>query len=312
MRWSLEPATHGVGLWLVGRGDRRVEVIAAPGTRIAAAECEPWQRTMLPLAGWRHASWDIAADRPVNLDRDSPDSDVLPIDTLEVLELVDPALHEPVRLILEDQLAQLEAMDLLPAVTQDPSFESVAHRQLTAVAWVRGELARAFSDLYPDLQNPSALVSGAGARLSAGKARLRPLSEKPDLPNNLQELEAQMSVTAYSRGLGVRELARLLKRRVIWRAFERLPRVMLVGLFVLSPSRGDLHELVIRWLTERAYHHDWPLIVDLAGIEGRRQRFRAVAWPERQWGVDSQGGTAAEVRVDAASVQASRGHFHTA
>jgi hypothetical protein len=269
MKWSVEPATHGLGRWFVGRGEHGVEVIAAPGTPIPAAESEPWG---VPprLAGWRYASWPRELDKPLNIDRDPPEHGICLIVTREVLALIDDRLHETVRRVLEDQLAQLEAMDLLPGMTQDPEFEQAAHRELMAIAWLRSEMADAFPERYPHYRQPVALVTTA--RRASEETMLGPT------PKNVEELESQLRTTVYSRGLGGRELVRLLRRRIIWRSIKWLPRILLIVMFAISRDDGELHELVARWLTEQAFKSGWPLMAHLEEVRGRANRLLALGW----------------------------------
>lgn len=273
VRWTVEPATRGVGRWYVGRAEDRIDVIAAPGSSIASAEGDPW-RSHPQLAGWRHTSWERTLDRHINLDRDAPDVEPRTISTREVLELVDVRLHDSIREALVEQLTCLEAMDLLPTMTQDPGFESAAHSELMAIAWVRAELAEAFPDHFPHLRSAEALVSTA-----------RPthlvLQPEPELPGNVEEFESRLATAVYSHGLGGRELARLLKRRIIWRVLEALPRRVLVILFMFTRNDHEPQELIARMLTQRAYRSDWPLVPRLEHLRGRLRRNLAVGWPSR-------------------------------
>src|ERR1700683_664600 len=161
MQWSVEPGTYALGTWFVGRSEDRVDVIGAPGTRIPCAEREIWH-TRPQMAGWRHASWSRVFRASLNLDRDPPDQTLRVIGTCEVLTFVDNSLHDAVRLVLVEQLKRLEAMDLLPEMTQDPTFERAAHSEIMAIAWVRAELGEAFPEEYRYLREPAGLIARRG------------------------------------------------------------------------------------------------------------------------------------------------------
>ena len=89
-----------------------------------------------------------------------------------------------------------------------------------------------------------------------------------------------MTTIVYSQGLGGRELTRLLKRRLIWRAIEPLPRWFLIAIFTLSSDAGEVHELVSRRLTSRAFESDWPVVTNPDMVSGRARRIVALGWPE--------------------------------
>jgi hypothetical protein len=284
MNWSVEPGTYAVGTWFVGRGEDHIDVISAPGTRIPCAERETWHAKPR-MAGWRHASWSRVFDAPFNIDRDPPDGPLRIIGTCEVLEFVDGSLHEAIRLVLVEQLTRLEAIDLLPEMTQDPSFERAAHSEMIAIAWVRAELAEAFPDHYQGLGEPLALVTRS--RRPPYPYRSESDAVPECLPETVAEFEAQLSTNVYSQGLGGRELMRLLKRRVIWRAIEPLPRWILIAIFVLSPDAGEVHELVSRRLTRSAFQSDWPVVTNLDKVSGRARKIKALGWPESARAVES-------------------------
>ena len=275
MKWSVEPGTFALGTWLVGRSDDRVDVIGAPGTRIPCAERAIWH-TSPQMAGWRHARWNRVIHASLNLDRDPPDRPLRVIGTCEVLELVDVSLHQAIRIVLTEQLETLEAMDLLPEMTQDPAFERAAHSEIMAVAWVRAELGEAFPEEYEHLREPAALIT---------KKRCSPYLSESDvipekLPETVAEFESQLTTIVYSQGLGGRELIRLLKRRLIWRVIEPLPRWFLIAIFTLSPDAGEIHELVSRRLTYCAFGSDWPVVTNLDKVSGRARKIVALGWPE--------------------------------
>jgi hypothetical protein len=290
----LEPATHGVGKWLVGRGEDRVDVIAAPGVPIPSAERDnPWCSNP-QLVGWRHASWKRSFERRLNLDRDAPDSDLCTISTCEVLDTIDIRLCDSVRKIMTDQLAHLQTMDSLPALTPDPEFEREARLAISAIAWVQTELVEAFPEHFPHLRNPTALVSTSrsapsGLAFSAFDPTFG--NDELHIPETAEALQAQIRPHVYSKGLGGRELWRLLKRRAGWRVMEKLPRTILVVLFACTHDGHELHDLVTRMLTEHAFQSDWPLVTHLNEVEGRIQRVLAIGWPEHHYKISHHGET---------------------
>jgi hypothetical protein len=291
MRWSLEPATHGIGKWIVGRGEDRLEVIAAPGARMPSAERDdPYA---LP-AGWRHAAWKRPQERRLNIDREAPDSALHTIGTCEVLDTIDVRLHGYVREILTQQLAHLTAMQTLPAMTAHSRFKDEARQDIGAIAWVQAELAEAFPDSFPDHlprnRNPMGRASGAGPVAHAstldpppgppGNAEREEEEEELRIPDTVQALQLRIRPHVYSEGLGGRELWRLLRRRLGWRVMERLPRAVLVMLFAGSRNGREPHELVTRMLILCAFQYDWPLVTDLDKAQGRLQSILAVGWPD--------------------------------
>jgi hypothetical protein len=260
MRWSIEPAADGVGVWLVGRDEHDAEVIAAPGSTTGWAERHLWP-TEREIAGWRWARWEWeGSDRP-NLDRDPPSAGTGTSATSEVLRTVDVCLHDAVREILEEQLARLEAIDLLPALTQDPGFEPAAHADLAALAALRMDLAEAFPQTHGYLENAAELL----------RTRHRSLPGASDqIPRTVAELEQRLIAPLYTQGLGGRELLRLLKRRMIWRILERAPRPLSIALLACSDPRSETHELADRYLRDRSVCARWPATTpSVSGIAGR-------------------------------------------
>jgi hypothetical protein len=270
MRWSIEPATHGVGTWIVGRGDQRVDVVACPGSAIWVIDHSRGEDDYSPrIAGWRYVYWEIDYDSTPNLDRDDPDCEPIIMTTRDVLDLIDVRLHETVRWLLQEQLFQLEAMELRPAITQAPGFEHAAHYELSGIAWLRTELVDAFRAYYPafgDAQNLITTHSNHDDDIVLSAA----------MPGTVAEFESRLHTTAYSRNLGGRELTRLLKRRIIWRILEHSPRRVLMTLLALTSDDWECHELVARWLKEQAFRADWPLAANVAGVHGPLRRLIAV------------------------------------
>ena len=300
MRWSLEPATHGIGKWIVGRGDDRVEVIAVPGARMPSAERDdPYARP----AGWRHAAWKRSYERRLNLDREAPDSALRTIGTCEVLDTIDVRLHGYVREVLTQQLAHLTAMQTLPAMTAHSRFKDEARQDIGAIAWVQAELAEAFPDHALRNRNPMERVNGAGPVAHARTLEPPPGSpgnegdeEQLRIPDTVQALQSRIRPHVYSEGLGGRELWRLLRRRLGWRVMERLPRAVLVLLFAGSRNGREPHELVTRMLILCAFQYDWPLVTDLDKAQGRLQSILAVGWPDHYHEMRSHDEAALSVR----------------
>jgi hypothetical protein len=250
MVWSVEPAADGIGSWLVGRAADAAEVIVPPGATTTWAELKPW--TEHPgIAGWRWGrwEWEPGGERP-NLDHDPPNAGSGTSSTREVLVAIDPELHEVVREILEQQLARLESIDLLPDLTQDRAFEAAAHRNISSLASMRSDLAQAFPETH-------GFLADDGELLRARYTVLRDAAE--DIPETVAEIEQRLMARVDDEGLGGWELLRLLKRRVIWRALDRVPRP--VAITVLAACRdphSEMHELAERYLRDRSIRARWP------------------------------------------------------
>jgi hypothetical protein len=242
MKWSLEPATRGVGTWLVGRCARGVEVIAAPGTRIPAAEAH--SRSRQRLVGWQQVWWYHKTGGRLNLDRDPPDGEVRVVDTCRVLDTVDVRLHASVQLLLEDCLVRLEDLDRRLSITLGPVCELSEHRDLETIDWVRSQLNVAFPVRARRPRDPV-------MRMAVTRASGEPAAQGQSL-----DVSCEASVATQQRArdypLGGRELARLLKRRMIWRSLELFPRRMLVVLLACHRD-GDLGELAENNLARRAW-----------------------------------------------------------
>ncbi len=270
MRWAVEPATDGVGTWLVGRALERIYVIAAPGSAITAIEfARPW-RDEAQIAGWRLAVWIFASDSHPNLDRDPPTEPTEIIDTGHVLSLVDVRLHHLVEQILVDQLSHLEAIDLLPALAQDPDYETAAHDDLAALAWARSELANAFAARHSHLLRPRELLRTRHREVNT--------SDLESVPKNVDELERRQETRIYTRQLGGHELLRLLKRRFMWRALDHMPQLVLITIVSATRRRSEARELAARQLAQRCIAYDWPPMGEGPGVRGR---VRAILAPDR-------------------------------
>lgn len=249
MVWTMEPAADGIGSWLVGRAGDAAEVLVAPGATSTWAEHKPWIEQP-GIAGWRWARWEWQPDgeRP-NLDHDPPNAGSGTSTTREVLEAIDPQLHEVVREILEQQVARLECIDLLPELTQDRGFEAAVHRNISSLASMRSELAEAFPETYGYLADDGELLRARYAVADGGAE---------DVPATVAELEQRLMARADDKGLGGWELLRLLKRRVIWRALDWVPRPVAITLLAWRDPQSETHELAERYLRDRSIRAKWP------------------------------------------------------
>lgn len=235
MKWSAEPATRGTGTWLVGRCPSQVDVIAAPGTPIPTAP--PLARDSQPLEiGWRHVRWQVS-QRDLNLDHDLPSGGPWIVDTDRVLATVDVRLHQSVRVILERRLTQLEEIDCLMSMTLDVDEHS-CEREVETIRWMRSELQRAFSTASRAPRHP---VERVKARYfpAVNTAPLMAVHGKTD-----EARATAIRIDVDRQPLGGRELARLLKRRLMWRTIKILPPASLVVLRVCSRQQSDMHELL--------------------------------------------------------------------
>lgn len=278
MVWSVEPAADGIGSWLVGRAADAAEVIVPPGATTTWAELKPW--TEQPgIAGWRWGrwEWEPGGERP-NLDHDPPNAGSGTSSTREVLEAIDPELHEVVREILAQQVARLGSIDLLPDLTQDRAFEAAAHRNISSLASMRSDLAQAFPKTHGFLADDREL-------LRARYTVLRDAAE--DVPETVAEIEQRLTARVDDEGLGGWELLRLLKRRVIWRALDRVPRPLAITVLACRNPRSETHELAERYLRDRSIRARWPT----TSLEphGITERVRTIVWLSRLPAQDNAG-----------------------
>jgi hypothetical protein len=270
MRWSIEPASDGVGVWFVGRAADQICVIAAPGSAIATVELRrPW-RAEAQIAGWRLATWAIDSGSPPNLDRDPPTEPVEVIDTCRLLSLVDVRLHGAVEQLLLRQLRHLEAIDLVPPLVQDPDYEPAAHQELAALAWARSELATAFAARHGHLLDPGELLRARHGVVDT--------SDLEAVPETVDELERRQETRIYTRHLGGVELWRLLRRRILWRLLEKMPEFALIATVSLTRRHWTICDMATRQLAQRCVTYDWPPIGEGPGVKGR---MRAVLARER-------------------------------
>jgi hypothetical protein len=188
----------------------------------------------------------------------------MPLTTIGVRELVDPALHAVVRECLERQLELLVAMDIVPPTPQDINFEKLLVEERHSRAWLLAELYEAFPEVYGPLDDPATLVTG----------RSRVFENPVEIPEP-DRLIAEIPSSWSPRGLGGRELLRLLKRRVIWKLVAGRPRWVLL-LFYGFGSK-TLREMAHRRLQDQVELADWRPVSNLEAARGHPREFIALA-----------------------------------
>jgi hypothetical protein len=156
------------------------------------------------------------------------------LDTRSVLAVVDVRLHPSIRVILEDRLLHLEELDRRLSTCSGSGFEPLTEPgESEMVRWLRSQLREAFPP-------------NSGRQLPAVRTNRRPRSISVRVLAT-QPTTATKSPTVFpDRPLGGHELARLLKRRLIWRTLELLPNAAVTALLIVPGARGDLRELLTK------------------------------------------------------------------
>lgn len=152
LSWSVEPAAHGDGTWLVAEDRDQVLVFAAPGVRVPSAASTGFDDG--GLRGWRCSVWDAGDD--VMLDLDLP-RETTSVATAELCAMVPEHVRAHVREVLVSQLS----VALCFGEAHDGWLirDDVAHARQSAAVWLVEELRAAFPEEAWQLPRSSVLTT---------------------------------------------------------------------------------------------------------------------------------------------------------
>lgn len=246
VEWTIEPACVLDGTWLIGRDKYTTMVIAPSGTPLSQSD------TPMECTGWRVGSWHREPDLCLD---ETPPASIRTIRPADVVAITDSIGGLWVQNILETQLTWLEVACMLDAAHR-PRFEDRMHTQLRAIVWHRAELMSAFPEIYEERwSNPEQLV----ARPAPDPDAQTVLSTVPDFSDQVLARIIASPLNSPDPQ-GARVLWCLLRRRLLWKLIERMPRTNLVILEQLLSGRRELGCLVERRLREEAVRGKWEPI----------------------------------------------------
>ncbi|HEX5308517.1 MAG TPA: hypothetical protein VFW38_05480 [Solirubrobacteraceae bacterium] len=171
---------------------------------------------------------------------------MLAIDTRAVLASVDARLHPAIQLILEDRLLHLEERDRRLSTSSGSGCEPIVEPdESESMQWLRGQMREAFPQRSATNSSRSLTLTTRHRRTSV----VTPQTFATQPPGDT-------GVTFRDRPMGGRELAHLLKRRVIWRVLQMFPRELVLALRTVSREHRDLGELATNNLALRQPTHE--------------------------------------------------------